>query len=553
MSLEVWQTAEWADGEAAMLVVDCLSGRILDANPEAEAFWRQPRAELLQRPVAELLSSRDIQPLLCGHDTCAPIRTVRGHRGRRKCVAGQARVSGMPGGKTCLVTTEFGHPEQPDFEIRRLTWALEAYARSAKALIRARTLPEMAARVCQAIVAHDDYAVATIGLVDPAVDQSVRFIAGAGDALSYVDGLVLSLDEANPEGQGPTGRALRAGTPLVMHDSLRDPIFARWRDRAIRQGIRSSATVPFRSGDDVVGAILVYASRPHIFTDREVQIFVELGEEMGFAMAVLKNRERLEEEREARFRAESELRAKQAEVARIARALTVGEFASTITHEITQPLAAIITNLETAQRFLATDPPKLDMAQAAMQRALRDGDRATNVIRQTRRFVAREEEDFEHHDINAIIELILAFVSPDLHMADFNVTLRLAAGLPQVRCSTVQLQQVLVNLLVNASEAMLEVSDRPGRLEIGTRLSEDGTVLVSITDNGPGMSDEARTRAFEPMYTSKENGMGLGLSISRSIVDAHGGRLWCEPGIPDGTVFHMSLPAVGGEDCDHGR
>ena len=249
-------------------------------------------------------------------------------------------------------------------------------------------------------------------------------------------------------------------------------------------------------------------------------------------------------------RAEAELHAKQAEIARISRALTVGEFAATVAHEITQPLAAVITNVETAQRFLAAEVPNLERVRAAMDRALRDADRATEVIRSTRRFVARAEHDFELHDLTEIIGQILSQGSPDLRDATLEVTVDLAPGLLPVRCSAIQLQQVMINLFVNAREALQEIAGRRPRIAIRTQAAPDGGIVMSVTDNAAGMSDEIRARVFEPMYTSKKNGMGLGLSISRSIVEAHGGRLWCEPGDPVGTVFYMSLPAAGSEDDD---
>jgi signal transduction histidine kinase len=545
---EGWHTVEWTDGETAMLVVDRASGRIVDANPAAEAFLRQPRPELLQRAFAEVVSSEDIFPFLDAAGE--PVFEPRGDAGSALMPGGRARAVPLGDGGACLVSIEVEHVARPDIEMRRMTWALEAYARSSKALIRSNTLSEMAERVCQAIVEHDDYALATIVMADLPPSKAVRPIASAGDAVGYLEGLDLSIDESIPEGRGPTGRALRSGMPLLMNDSLRDPIFDTWRDRAIRFGLRSSTTVPFRHGD-LRGAIMVYAARPSIFTEREVHIFRELGDELAFAINVLLARARLDEERHARARAEAELQAKQAEVARIARALSVGEFAATIAHEITQPLAAVITNIETAQRFLAAASPNMERVRAAMDRALRDADRAADVIRQTRRFVARAEEDFAINDINAIIDPILGHGSVGARNPDIDILVELAPDLPLVRCSAIQIQQVLVNLFVNAREAMEDVPDRRSRIEVRSARTDSGGVLVTVADNAGGMSEETRKHVFEPMYTSKKNGMGLGLSISRSIVEAHGGKLWCEPAEPVGTVFCMSLPAAGsGEEDD---
>lgn len=526
-----------------MLVVDPNSDAILDANPAAEALYRTARADLLQQAASTVIALKwdgSGNSISAGGNPL--VRSVD-HGGR-------ATATRLTGDDAYLITVAPEQAVETDTEVHRLTWALEAYARSAKALIRSTTLSEMAQRVCQAIVEHHDYALATIVLAGPLSGQEIRFIARAGSAVGYLDGLEVSLDPTVPEGQGPTGRAIRSGQPLVMDDCLRNPIFQMWRDRAIRFGIRSSATVPFTHEGHVVGAVMVYAAKPRAFSEREVEIFEELGEELAFAISVLQDRERLELEQKARSEAEAQVRARQSEIARIARALTIGEFASSIAHEITQPLAAVITNVETALRFMSQAVPNLDMTKAALERALRDADRAHHVIRQTRSFVAREEQAFLDCDANEIVSTVTDFLAADMKAADVRVAFHPGEGLPLIHCNAVQMQQVLINLMVNAKEAMQDIRERPKILEIRTTLEDTGTVLFQVIDNGEGMSEETSRHVFEPLYTSKKSGMGLGLSISRSIVEAHGGRLWCEPHAPTGTAFFVRLPGLQNVESD---
>ncbi|MBU6268144.1 MAG: GAF domain-containing protein [Sphingomonadales bacterium] len=434
-----------------------------------------------------------------------------------------------------------------DHELRRLNWALQAYARSARALMRARSFEQMARRVCEAISAHDEYVIAAIAMTGPSPEKAVRFIATSGPAREYLDGLLLTWSADSAAGMGPTGRGLRSGEPWIVDDALTDPVFSTWLERAQPYGLRSSITVPFgRDGDRAVGAVVVYASVPHAFSPREVKIFQELGEELLFARGILADQQRLEEARQAQAAAEADSRRRQAEVARIARALTVGEFAASISHEITQPLAATITNVETALRYLAPGRDKVDAARAALQRALRDAERAGAVIRETRRQIAREDGDFAACDLNRIINDVLTCKLDDLDAAGITVHADLAAQPLTVMGSAIQLEQVILNLVMNAREALHEITGRERRIDVRSCRETDGSVSVSVLDNGPGMTEETRGRVFEHFFTTKQTGMGMGLAISRSIIEAHGGSLRCEDGDGWGIRFRITLPAAEG-------
>jgi len=439
----------------------------------------------------------------------------------------------------------------PANEIKRLNWALEAYARSAKAMMRARTIEEMAEQVCRAVVERESYVVAAIALSEPAPDCRIRFIARAGKASDYVDGLKLSWDPAHPFGNGPGGRAIRSGVPVVTNDTQLDPSFDPWRERARGGGIGSLVVVPFGWEDGrAIGAVHVFADAANNFLPREVQIFEELGEELLFAMGVIADQQKLEAARHAQAAAEAESRRRQAELSRIARVLTVGEFAASISHEITQPLAATITNIETALRYLAPASGKVDDARAALERALRDAERATAVIRETRRQIARGDAEFAPCDLNRIVAEILETAQESLHLAEVSVHSELASGPLPVLGSAIQLEQVIVNLLMNARDALQETTGRERRMEIRSFRESDGGSCVTVLDNGAGMSKETRDRVFDHFFTTKQTGMGMGLAISRSIVEAHGGTLWCEAAETGGTRFCMRLPAASGVHDD---
>ncbi len=429
-------------------------------------------------------------------------------------------------------------------ELRRLNWALAAYGRSSSALIHFQTLDDLVASICGAIVAQEEYVIAAVGLADSGPGKPVRLLAGAGPALGYLDGLNLSWDESLPEGNGPTGRAIRSGESLIMRDALTEPMFAPWRERARPFGIRSSVTVPFRRDGRVVGVVLVYASRPHAFGPKELDLFSELGSELAFAMSVAEDRAQLKAAEAARLAAEDAAREAQAELARAGRLLSVGEFASSIAHEINQPVAAIITNGDAALRWLARDPPDLDEVRAAIERMSRDAKRASGVVARTRGLLAKSRTDDAPLDVNEVAEEVLLYTADERRRSQVSVSTDLASGLPLVRGDRIQLQQVMLNLILNAVDAMKGVNDRPRRLQVRSTLGADGEVLVEVEDCGVGLDPATSDHLFEHFFTTKDGGVGLGLPISRSIVEAHGGRLWAGPASPHGAVFRFCLPVA---------
>jgi len=226
----------------------------------------------------------------------------------------------------------------------------------------------------------------------------------------------------------------------------------------------------------------------------------------------------------------------------MARLTTLGILAPSIAHELTQPLAAIMINANTCLRTLATDPPNLDGARAAAQRVLRDVERAHDLITRLRMLVVKKEVTSESLDLNDAIREAVILLSSELQKRRVVLRTEFAGDLPRVRGDRVQLQQVVLNLLANSSEAMSDVEDRPRHLLIRTERYDGAQVRVTVRDVGMGFHPGHAERLFEPLYTTKTNGMGIGLFISRTIVERHRGRLWAESNEGQGATFSFSIP-----------
>ena len=246
----------------------------------------------------------------------------------------------------------------------------------------------------------------------------------------------------------------------------------------------------------------------------------------------------------ARRLSEEALRKARADLAHVARVTSLGALAASIAHEVNQPLAAVVTNANACLRFLNHAAPDLDEAREAIRSIIRDGHRGSEVIERIRALVKKEQPSRTRVDINETVGDMVRLAPFGLHGADLQM--ELAEQLPWVLADRVQLQQVLLNLMVNAIDAMKSVSDRPRILRVGTKRHDGNTVLVSVQDSGIGIEPEALEQLFETFYTTKPDGMGMGLSISHSIIESHGGRLWANRNDGPGATFYFTLPAEHG-------
>jgi two-component system, LuxR family, sensor kinase FixL len=251
-----------------------------------------------------------------------------------------------------------------------------------------------------------------------------------------------------------------------------------------------------------------------------------------------------------RKQAEEELRKAQNELAHVMRVMTMGELASSIAHEVNQPLAAVITNANACLRWLAVDPANIDESRGCVKRIIRDGNRASEVIARIRALAKKSSLDKTSLDLNETIQEVIALTNSEALRSSVRLRTELAAHLPPVQGDRVQLQQVILNLVVNGIEAMKPVTDRPRELLIKSNQFESDKVLVSVKDTGIGLDQESLDRIFNAFYTTKPEGMGMGLSISRSIIEAHGGRLWAKPNESLGATFQFTLPTDNGNQHD---
>ena len=260
-------------------------------------------------------------------------------------------------------------------------------------------------------------------------------------------------------------------------------------------------------------------------------------DERGRPLATLETNNDITE----RKRAEEALRKAQTELAHVTRVMTLGELTASIAHEVNQPLSGVVLNGNACLRWLGGDSPNLDEAREAARRIVRDGNRASDVITRIRALVRKTDGEKARLDMNDAIQEVVALAQGEVRRNRVALHLELAGDLPPVLGDRVQLQQVVLNLIMNGIEAMSAVEDRPRALVIKTQSGEVDQVRVTVQDSGRGLDPQSRDRIFEAFYTTKRGGMGMGLSISRSIVENHGGRLWTVPNDGPGAIFQFTL------------
>jgi PAS domain S-box-containing protein len=246
----------------------------------------------------------------------------------------------------------------------------------------------------------------------------------------------------------------------------------------------------------------------------------------------------------ARKQAQEDLRNAQAELAHVNRVMTMGELAASIAHEVNQPLAAIVASGDSCIAWLEKETPNLEKARAAAGRIVLAAAQASDIVRRIRALFRKTASVSTPLEINEVIKETVTLVGGEVQRKGVSLNTELAANLPAVLGDRIQLQQVILNLAINGTEAMTGFEDQPRRLVIQSKLAEPGEILVSVADTGPGIDPQQTAQLFAPFFTTKPEGIGMGLSISRSIIEAHGGRLWAAANQPRGAVFHFALPAA---------
>ena len=361
-----------------------------------------------------------------------------------------------------------------------------------------------------------------------------------------------------PRNFGPCGDVLDHNVPMLFnHWERRYPYLSRAMPLA-DEGL----LVPFYVNGKAVGTIWAVAhDNRRRFDAEDLRLLERMSRFASAAYQTVASLENLKLQMSAREKAETELRkltnglegqvrartealAKaQSELAHVARITSLGALTASIAHEVNQPLSGIVTNASTCLRMLAADPPNVDGARETARRTIRDANRASDVITRLRALCSKKETAIESLDLNEAIREVIALSLSELQRNRVILRTELADDLPLVAGDRVQLQQVVLNLLQNASDAMRAVDDRPRHMVITTEREEGDRVRLTVQDAGVGLDPQAMDRLFEAFYTTKNEGMGMGLSVSRSIIERHHGRLWAAPNDGPGATFSFSIPS----------
>jgi PAS domain S-box-containing protein len=396
---------------------------------------------------------------------------------------------------------------------------LEMIARGAK-------LPDVLSSLVNLIEAQSDGMLCSVLQLS---EDGKRIRSGAAPSLPEI--YVKAVDGA-PIGpkNGSCGTAMFRGQPVVVTDMLDDPLWEDYRELAELSGLRACWSTPIFSGSGkVLGSFAMYYRQPQAPTGSEARLTEVATHIAGIA---------IEHER-----SEEQLRDTRAELAHVARLTTMGELAASIAHEVNQPLGAIVGNADICLRWLKEDAVDLTMVREALQDIASDGHRASQVIARIRSLVKKQMPEKAPVDLSDIAREVLALVSHEAQRKQVNLRSVLSPSLPPVPADRVQLQQVLLNLAMNAIEAMNEIDVDKRELTVATDVVEKG-VLTTVTDSGPGLDATQAEQIFKPFHTTKSAGMGMGLAISRSIVESHGGKLWAEPDKQGGATLKFILPTT---------
>jgi C4-dicarboxylate-specific signal transduction histidine kinase len=281
--------------------------------------------------------------------------------------------------------------------------------------------------------------------------------------------------------------------------------------------------------DEPIGTLSLVRWRIEPFTEKEIELVTDFAAQTAIAFEIT--------------RRERELRQLQIELARANRIATMEQLSSSIAHEVIQPIATARNNARAALRFLNKQPPDMGEATEALDCVVAEVDRAGNIIHRIKDHVKKAPPKKDRFDVNEAIRNAIVLTRGEVVKIGASIETQLAEPLPFFRGDRVQIQQVMINLIVNAVQAMSGDGDSTRELQISTETDEAEGVRVGVRDTGPRLEPESLPRLFEPFYTTKAEGMGMGLAICRSIVDAHGGRLWATACEPHGTLFQFTIPA----------
>ena len=482
---------------------DLVSGRLrwTDLTP---AQWRgRDRQDM----VAQIQRSGSLQPFEWEY--------IRKDGGRVPALVGAATFEGENRGVGFVVDLT---------ERKRSEHRLLVHLRITRILAEAATVEEAMPQILQAVCERPGWDLGVVWRIDRDAGVLRCVALWSKPTLQATQFEAATRTSVVRSGSGLPGRVWASRAPLLIPVIVEDPEFYH-AQIAAQEGLHAACAFPILLGSEVLG-VVAFISREA--REGLVDLMLIVGGQIGQFME--------------RKRAESALQLAQTEFAHATRVMTMGELTASIAHEVNQPLGAISASAGACERWLATDPPQIDKARRALERIVKDGRRASEVIQRIRAFMKRQAPQKEWLVINEAILEVIAIAQHQLRRNDILLGTQLAEGLPHVWGDRVQLQQVLLNLIVNGIEAMSGIDARRRELTIVSAADGPAAVAVEVRDSGVGLDPESAAHVFEPFYTTKSEGLGIGLSISRTIVEAHGGHLSVASNVPHGTVFRFSVP-----------
>jgi PAS domain S-box-containing protein len=365
---------------------------------------------------------------------------------------------------------------------------------------------------------------------DPGTDvikcSGEPYFGGPEFAAFHLSSINLGLQK----GEGLPGRVWKNRAPVWIADFDREDNFPRI-EAARAASFKSALAFPVISNEEVIAIFELYSKNALPPNPTLMDAVVKLGRLLGDILE--------------RKRSELALRAAHSELARVSQFSAMGVMTASIGHELSQPLAAMVANANAALRWISKTTPDLDEVRANLKRIVGDGQRTGHVLRTIRAMFKQDSVETALVDVNDLIRDVIDLVHGEVHKHRVLVQTELADKLPRVPGNRIQLQQVILNLIMNAIEAMSKITGRVRMLRLKSENHETDDVMITVEDSGTGIDSQNIERIFDALFTTKSHGMGMGLSICRSIIEAHHGRLWASPGANRGSVFHVVLPTTG--------
>lgn len=512
-----------ADKNEQFLIFNPAAERMFGSGPSASSAADWSRQYGLYLPNTSTLFPTDQLPLaraIRGEDTDdveIMVKHAAAPNGRWARVSGRPLKDGAGGSfggvVVCRDMTETKKEDAFREEQGRILESIAANVPLAKVLTNLMLLIEAQHEemFCSVLLLADDGAHVRHGAAPSLPEDYVRAVDGA---------------PIGPK-NGSCGTAMYLGTQVIVTDIFTDPLWEDYRELATASGLRACWSTPILSAvGKVLGSFAMYYQQPRVPTGREAKLTEVATHIAGLAIE--------------HQRADEALRRTQGELAHVSRVTTMGELAASIAHEVNQPLGAIVGNAEICLQWLKSDRPNPQHLREALEDIASDGRRASEVISRIRSLVKKTEPQSVLLDVNEVVSEVVSLIAHEAQRRQVDVEVELE-GLSPVLGDRIQLQQVLLNLMMNGIDAMSAITERKSQLHLTTALS-DASVLVSVKDCGVGIKAEDAELVFRAFHTTKSSGMGMGLAISRSIVEAHGGRLWAEPNPDFGATFKFTLP-----------